>query len=166
MRLRRRETHAKTQRRKGKKRVGLGRMAHPTRIASIISPNRRDIKSRAFLVLPAIIAFFVIILFFPLRLCVSFSSPYPLMSSFANAPGRLHLTVWLAYFLSAKISRLVRVGVRLDPAGAHARQLKSLGLSGEDLSRRDLMKVAQYEVLGNDAKRHVRPARDDRNVRR
>jgi hypothetical protein len=27
------------------------------------------------------------------------------------------------------------------------------------------MKVAQYEVLGNDAKRHVRPARDDRNVR-
>ena len=27
------------------------------------------------------------------------------------------------------------------------------------------MKVAQYEVLGNDAKRHVRPVRDDRNVR-
>ena len=27
------------------------------------------------------------------------------------------------------------------------------------------MKVAQYEVLGNDAKRPVRPARDDRNVR-
>jgi hypothetical protein len=27
------------------------------------------------------------------------------------------------------------------------------------------VKVAQYEVLGNDAKRHVRPARDDRNVR-
>jgi hypothetical protein len=27
------------------------------------------------------------------------------------------------------------------------------------------MKVAQYEVLGNDARRHVRPARDDRNVR-
>jgi len=26
------------------------------------------------------------------------------------------------------------------------------------------MKVAQYEVLGNDAKRHVRPARDDRNI--
>jgi hypothetical protein len=26
------------------------------------------------------------------------------------------------------------------------------------------MKVAQYEVLGNDARRHVRPARDDRNV--
>ena len=24
---------------------------------------------------------------------------------------------------------------------------------------------AQYEVLGNDAKRHVRPVRDDRNVR-
>jgi hypothetical protein len=27
------------------------------------------------------------------------------------------------------------------------------------------VKVAQYEVLGNDAKRPVRPARDDRNVR-
>jgi hypothetical protein len=27
------------------------------------------------------------------------------------------------------------------------------------------VKVAQYEVLGNDAKRHVRPVRDDRNVR-
>jgi hypothetical protein len=26
------------------------------------------------------------------------------------------------------------------------------------------MKVAQYEVLGNDAKGNVRPARDDRNV--
>jgi hypothetical protein len=30
---------------------------------------------------------------------------------------------------------------------------------------RDPMKVAQYEVLGNDPKRDVRPARDDRNVR-
>jgi hypothetical protein len=28
------------------------------------------------------------------------------------------------------------------------------------------VKVAQYEVLGNDAKRQVRPVRDDRNVRR
>jgi len=36
---------------------------------------------------------------------------------------------------------------------------------GENQSRRDPMKVAQYEVLGNDAKRHARPARDDRNVR-
>jgi hypothetical protein len=27
------------------------------------------------------------------------------------------------------------------------------------------VKVAQYEVLGNNAKRHVRPVRDDRNVR-
>jgi hypothetical protein len=27
------------------------------------------------------------------------------------------------------------------------------------------MKVAQYEVLGNDSKREVRPARDDRNAR-
>ncbi len=44
---------------------------------------------------------------------------------------------------------------------------------GEDLSRlvrrspegeggRDSLKVAQYEVLGNEAKRHGRPARDDR----
>jgi hypothetical protein len=54
------------------------------------------------------------------------------------------------------------------PAAAHARQLKSLGLFGEDLSRRDSMKVARYPAaagLGNDAKRHVRPARDDRNIR-
>jgi hypothetical protein len=31
----------------------------------------------------------------------------------------------------------------------------------------DSLKVAQYEVLGKDAKRHVRPVsvRDDRNVR-
>src|ERR1700758_2703379 len=35
----------------------------------------------------------------------------------------------------------------------------------ENQSQRDAMKVAQYEVLGNDAKRPVRPARDDRNVR-
>jgi hypothetical protein len=27
------------------------------------------------------------------------------------------------------------------------------------------MKVAQYEVLGNEARRHVRPGRDDRNAR-
>jgi hypothetical protein len=27
------------------------------------------------------------------------------------------------------------------------------------------MKVAQYEVLGNEAKRYVRPVRDDRNTR-
>ena len=26
------------------------------------------------------------------------------------------------------------------------------------------MKVAQHEVLGNDAKRNVRPGRDDRNI--
>src|ERR1700758_1244552 len=35
----------------------------------------------------------------------------------------------------------------------------------ENQSQRDAMKVAQYEVLGNDAKRPGRPARDDRNVR-
>jgi hypothetical protein len=40
--------------------------------------------------------------------------------------------------------------------------LRSLRLYVEDLSRRDSVKVAQYEVLGNDAKRHVRPGRDDR----
>jgi hypothetical protein len=43
------------------------------------------------------------------------------------------------------------------PAGAHARQLKGLRLYGEDLSRRDPVKVAQYEVLGNEVKRQVRP---------
>ena len=58
-----------------------------------------------------------------------------------------------------------RAGDQARPL-AHVRQLKTLGSCGEDLSRRDSMKVAQYEVLGNDAKRHVRPARDDRNVRR
>jgi hypothetical protein len=40
--------------------------------------------------------------------------------------------------------------------------LRNLGLYDEDLSRRDSVKVAQYEVLGNDAKRRVRPGRDDR----
>jgi hypothetical protein len=40
--------------------------------------------------------------------------------------------------------------------------LRSLRLYAEDLSRRDSVKVAQYEVLGNDAKRQVRPGRDDR----
>ncbi len=35
---------------------------------------------------------------------------------------------------------------------------------GENQSRRDLTRVAQYEVLGNDAKRNARPGRDDRNV--
>jgi hypothetical protein len=30
---------------------------------------------------------------------------------------------------------------------------------GENQSRRDLAKVAQHEVLGNEAQRHVRPAR-------
>jgi hypothetical protein len=35
----------------------------------------------------------------------------------------------------------------------------------EKPSRRDAMKVAQYEVLGNDAKGVIRPGRDDRNAR-
>jgi hypothetical protein len=68
----------------------------------------------------------------------------------------------------------------LTPISAN---LRSLGLYSEDLSRlvrrslevaffrfelrrgeggRDSVKVAQYEVLGNDAKRQVRPGRDDR----
>jgi hypothetical protein len=34
------------------------------------------------------------------------------------------------------------------PAAAHSHQLKSLELSGENQSRRDPAKVAQYEVLG------------------
>ncbi len=37
------------------------------------------------------------------------------------------------------------------------------GLYHTDLSRRDSVKVAQYEVLGS--KRHARPGRDDRNAR-
>jgi hypothetical protein len=43
--------------------------------------------------------------------------------------------------------------------------LRGLGLYADDLSRRDSVKVAQYPAaagLGNDAKRHVRPGRDDR----
>jgi hypothetical protein len=40
--------------------------------------------------------------------------------------------------------------------------LMGLRLYVEDLSRRDSVKVARYEVLGNDAKRHERPGRDDR----
>jgi hypothetical protein len=63
--------------------------------------------------------------------------------------------------------------------------LRGLGLYAEDLSRlvrrswrspfrfelrqgeggRDSVKVAQYEVLGNDSKRHVRLVRDDRTGR-
>jgi hypothetical protein len=43
-----------------------------------------------------------------------------------------------------------------SPAAAHARQLKGLELYGEGLSRRDSVKVAQYEVLGNETKRLVR----------
>jgi hypothetical protein len=38
--------------------------------------------------------------------------------------------------------------------------LRSLGLYTEDLSLRDSVKVVQYEVLGNDAKRQVRPGTD------
>jgi hypothetical protein len=84
-----------------------------------------------------------------------------------------------------KLSRLGRdsksgfeIGlVGSGPAAARARQLKGLGLYAEDLCRlvrrspegeggRDSVKVeAQYEVLGNEAKRQVRPIRDDRNAR-
>src|SRR5580700_2308255 len=66
-----------------------------------------------------------------------------------------------------------------DPASAHARQPKGLGFYGEDLSRpvrrspegeggRDSVKVPQprkLSGLGNEAKTHVRPIRDDRNAR-
>jgi hypothetical protein len=66
-----------------------------------------------------------------------------------------------------------------DPAAAHTRQLKRLGLRGDELSRlvrrspggrlldlnfgrgeggRDSVKVAQYEVLGNEAKDTSVPA--------
>jgi len=71
---------------------------------------------------------------------------------------------------SLKLWRASR-GVRLHErawsrsGSYHTRLLKRLGMYAEDLSRRDLAKVAQYEVLGNDAKRQVRPVRDDRNVR-
>jgi hypothetical protein len=37
-------------------------------------------------------------------------------------------------------------------------QHKGLGLYGAELSRKDSAKVAQYEVLGNEVKRQVRPA--------
>jgi hypothetical protein len=53
---------------------------------------------------------------------------------------------------------------QIRPSPIHV-NLRGLGLYAEDLTRRDSVKVAQYEVLGNDAKRHVRPGRDDRNVR-
>jgi hypothetical protein len=67
-----------------------------------------------------------------------------------------------------------------DPAAAHARQLKELAIwivqvrwwlekispaGPESFRGRDLTKVAQYEVLGNEAKKQVRPVRDDRNGR-
>jgi hypothetical protein len=50
-------------------------------------------------------------------------------------------------------------GAVQDSLGLHpiSANLRRLGLYAEDLSRRDSVKVAQYEVLGNDAKRHVRP---------
>jgi len=57
------------------------------------------------------------------------------------------------------------VAARRAPGNiAHARQHKYLRSPGEDLSRRDLVIEAQYEVLGNEAKRHGRPIRDDRNA--
>ena len=76
--------------------------------------------------------------------------------------------VWTSLYSKSSPTGLVGpepVSFGSGPAAAHARQLKGLGLYGEDLSRRDSVKVAQYEVLGNEAKRHVRPVRDDRNAR-
>ncbi len=57
------------------------------------------------------------------------------------------------------------------PAAAYARQLKgsrsgrpgSLVVRGNQ-SRRDLTKVAQYEVLGQRSQRAIRPGRDDRRM--
>jgi hypothetical protein len=47
----------------------------------------------------------------------------------------------------------------VGPAVAHARQLKSLGLSGKDLSRRGHLKVeAQYEAIAS-IRRSSRPGR-------
>jgi len=43
-------------------------------------------------------------------------------------------------------------------------QLKGLGFRDEHLSWRDSVKVAQYEVLGNDVIEISVPAGDDRNV--
>jgi hypothetical protein len=54
-----------------------------------------------------------------------------------------------------------------DPAAAHARQLRARAGSlvvREHQSRRDLTKVAQYEVLGNEEKNRSVPS-DDRNAR-
>jgi hypothetical protein len=55
-----------------------------------------------------------------------------------------------------------------DPTLPHVRQFKAEDLRDADLSQRDSVKVAQHPAaagLGNDAKRHARPARDDRTVR-
>jgi hypothetical protein len=48
------------------------------------------------------------------------------------------------------------------PAAANTRQLKGLRSPGENLSRRDSVKVAQYEVLGGRSEIVTRPGRDDR----
>jgi hypothetical protein len=64
--------------------------------------------------------------------------------------------------LKRAFSAMLFLGVEFLGLRPISVNLRSLGLYVEDLSRRDSVKVAQYEVLGNDAKRHVRPARDDR----
>jgi len=51
------------------------------------------------------------------------------------------------------------IGLSRKPGGRLSIELRQ-GEGG-----RDSLKVAQYEVLRNDAKRRVRPVRDDRNVR-
>jgi hypothetical protein len=61
------------------------------------------------------------------------------------------------------VTALSAISVRQPPMRVNL----GLGLYSEGLSRRDSAQVAQYEVLGNEAKRHVRPVsvRDDRNGR-
>jgi hypothetical protein len=69
-----------------------------------------------------------------------------------NPPGR---GLWL-FFHVARSTRMNQIWAprsRLEkqstgPAAAHVRQLKGLGMRGEDLSRRDSVKVAQHKVLG------------------
>jgi hypothetical protein len=54
----------------------------------------------------------------------------------------------------AKSEAVTQESLGRSPISAN---LRSLGLYTEDLSRRESVKVAQYEVLRNNAKRQVRP---------
>ena len=87
--------------------------------------------------------------------------------------------IWAGFALDP-LGRFSDFSQQLGEGVPISANLRRLGLYAEDLSRlvrRSLeaafsirtragpVKVAQYEVLGNGAKRHVRPVRDDRNVR-